>query len=72
MDSKCLHMRYAADVQNLLVTNDLKDGNDLVAKIRSAMMFVRFLLTRPDKFKVAMRVAGTEFKIGLCLDILIR
>lgn len=69
MGNECLHIRCDAHILNLIMVNGLKDLLDLVASIRTALRFVRSLPARLDKFNVALRVVGIEYKKGSYFDV---
>ena len=64
-----LHVRCAAHILNLIVTEGLKDVDDSVARIRMAVKWVRSSPSRLEKFKVAAKAAGITSKKGLCTDV---
>lgn len=68
MTGECLHVQYVVCILNLIVIGDLKKVDDSVARVRSA---VRFMRSSPqlEKIKDVVRVKGIEYKKGLCLDI---
>lgn len=52
--SEYLHVRCATYILNLIVSAGLKGLDKSVARVRSAVRFVRFLLQRFDKFKIVV------------------
>ncbi|KAG2673861.1 hypothetical protein I3760_13G109300 [Carya illinoinensis] len=65
----CLHVKGAIHILNLIVTDGLKEIDDLVARVRMAVRFVRSSPVRLEKFKVVARNAGITSKKGLCFDV---
>ena len=69
LGGECLHVRCAAHILNLIVTDGLRDLHDSIARVRTAVRWVRSSPSRLDKFKVAARSAGLTSKRGLCTDM---
>lgn len=69
MDYEYLHVRCPTHILSLIMTNYLKDFDDLVATIRGVVKFVKSSHTKFEKFKVVMRVASIECKNDICLDV---
>lgn len=72
MGTECLFVRCVTYIPSLIVTDSLKDVDDLVARIKNVMRFVISLPAKLENFKVTMRTAYIECKNGLCLHVHIR
>lgn len=64
-----LHMRCYAHILSLIVRDGLKDINDSIARIRSAVRYVRSSPSRLRKFKACVELENIESKSLVCLDV---
>ncbi|XP_042961513.1 zinc finger BED domain-containing protein RICESLEEPER 2-like [Carya illinoinensis] len=64
-----LHVRCAAHILNLIVSDGMKNLHDSIAWVRTAVRWVRSSPARLEKFKVVARSAGITSKKGLCTDL---
>jgi hypothetical protein len=66
-----LHMRCAAHILNLVVTEGLKELNDAITKIRNAVRYVRSSPARMARFKecVELERKFIQCKQMVCLDV---
>ncbi|XP_020249166.1 zinc finger BED domain-containing protein RICESLEEPER 2-like [Asparagus officinalis] len=72
LGEKYLHMRCIAHIVNLIVSDGLKCLGDSVARVRSAVRYVRQSPSRLAKFKTCIELEKIEFGSSLCLDVCTR
>ena len=54
LESKFMHMRCCAHILNLIVTEGLKEVDDFVMRVRSAVKYMKSSPARFEKFKVCI------------------
>ncbi|XP_042961542.1 zinc finger BED domain-containing protein RICESLEEPER 2-like [Carya illinoinensis] len=64
-----LHVRCAAHILNLIVSDGMKNLHDSIARVRTVVRWVRSSPVRLKKFKVVARSAGITSKKRLCTDL---
>ena len=64
-----MHMRFCAHILNLIVVEGLKEVEDSIMKVRSAVKYVKSSPARFEKFKVCIEREQLAFKGLLCLDV---
>jgi hypothetical protein len=64
-----MHMRYCARILNLIVIESLKEVDDSIVRVKSAVKYVKFLPGRFENFKVCIEREQLTFKGFLCLDV---
>ncbi|KAI3437216.1 uncharacterized protein J3R85_005656 [Psidium guajava] len=64
-----LHMRCCAHILSLIVRDGLKDMNDSIVRIRSAVRYVRSSPGRLRRFKDCIEFENIESKSLVCLDV---
>ncbi|KAL4339869.1 hypothetical protein GQ457_08G027390 [Hibiscus cannabinus] len=69
LDGQFLHMRCAAHILNLVVKDGLKELDLSIARIRSAVRFVRSSPNRLQTFKACIEEENITSKSYVCLDI---
>ncbi|XP_027155111.1 zinc finger BED domain-containing protein RICESLEEPER 2-like [Coffea eugenioides] len=69
LNGEYLHMRCAAHVLNLTVREGLKDLEDSIVRIRSAVRYVRSSPARAQRFKSCIEKERIESKNLVCLDV---
>jgi hypothetical protein len=69
LESQFMHMRYCARILNLIVTESLKEVDDSIVRVKSAVKYVKFLPGRFENFKVCIEREQLTFKGFLCLDV---
>ena len=68
-EGKFIHLRCIAHILNLIVSDGLKEMNELVARVRRAVRYVRQSPARLAKFKECALVEKIQSKSSLCLDV---
>lgn len=63
--AKSLHVQYCAHTPNLIVTDNLKDVHQSIAKLRN----LRSSLTRFEKFKTFVNIVSLVSTKMLCVDV---
>jgi hypothetical protein len=71
-DGKYLHMRCAAHIVNLIVSDGLKEVDLSVQRVRTVVRYIRNGTTRLDRFKEIVDEEKIESDAFLCLDICTR
>nr|KAJ0194742.1 hypothetical protein LSAT_V11C700367090 [Lactuca sativa] len=69
LDSQHLHMRCCAHILSLVVKEGLKDIDTSIARIRSAVKYVRSSPARLQRFKGCVEKMKIESKSLVCLDV---
>jgi delta 1-pyrroline-5-carboxylate dehydrogenase len=69
LENQFIHMTCCAHILNLIVSEDLKELDDSIANVRSAVKYVKFSPSRFEKFKYCMEREHFTFKGLLCLDV---
>jgi hypothetical protein len=69
LESQFMHMRCCAHILNLIVTEDLKEVEDFIVRVRSAVKYVKSSPSRFEKFKSCVEREQLTFKGLLCLDV---
>ncbi|KAH1122320.1 hypothetical protein J1N35_005480 [Gossypium stocksii] len=69
VEGKYLHMRCITHIINVIVNDGLNEMNDLVARVRGAVKYIRQCPSRLAKFKERVKDAHIESKSFLCLDV---
>ena len=64
-----MHMRCCAHILNLIVTEGLKEVEDSIVRVRSAVKCVKSSSARFEKFKGCIEREQFTFKSLLCLDV---
>jgi len=63
------HVRCCAHILNLIVFDDLKEVDESIVKVRSAVKYVKSSPQRFENFKYCMEREKIAFKGLLCLDV---
>ncbi|XP_017979603.1 PREDICTED: zinc finger BED domain-containing protein RICESLEEPER 2 isoform X1 [Theobroma cacao] len=66
---KYLHLKCISDIINLIVSDVLNEFNDLVARVRGAVIYVRQSSSSLQKFKECVEIQEIQSKNFLCLDV---
>ncbi|KAE8736029.1 hypothetical protein F3Y22_tig00000218pilonHSYRG00217 [Hibiscus syriacus] len=69
LGSDYIHMRCCAHILNLIVREGLKDLDDSIFRIRSAVRYVRSSPARMQRFKLCVEQEKIESKGLVCLDV---
>jgi len=69
LHGKYLHMRCIAHIVNLIVNDGIKELGSSVARVRSAVKYVRSSPSRLQKFKNCVEIEKIEWSKTLCLDV---
>ncbi|KAJ9548188.1 hypothetical protein OSB04_020731 [Centaurea solstitialis] len=69
LDSQYLHMRCCAHILSLVVKEGLKELEDPILRIRSAVKYVRSSPARLQRFKACVEKMKIESKSLVCLDV---
>jgi hypothetical protein len=69
LESQFMHMRCCAHILNLIVTEGLKEVEDSIVRVRSAVKYVKSSPVRFEKFKSCVEREQLTFKGLLCLDV---
>jgi hypothetical protein len=69
LESESMHMRCCAHILNLIVAEGLKEVDDSVVRVRSAVKYVMSSPIKFEKFKVCIEREQLDFKGLLCLDV---
>jgi hypothetical protein len=69
LESQYMHMRCCAHILNLIVTDGLKEVEDSIVRVRSAVKYVKSSPARFEKFKTCVEREQLTFKGLLCLDV---
>ena len=69
LDSQYLHMRCCAHILSLVVKDGLKEVDTSIARIRSAVKYVRSSPARLNRFKGCVEKMKIESKGLVCLDV---
>jgi hypothetical protein len=70
--SKFLHMRCAAHILNLIVSDGLKEMDDSVRRVRAAVRFIKDSPSRLVKFKKVAEDENVQTSAFLKLDVCTR
>ena len=60
LHEKYLHMRCIAHIANLIVNDEIKELGSLIARVRSAMKYVRSSPSRLQNFKNCVEIEKIE------------
>ncbi|XP_059451427.1 zinc finger BED domain-containing protein RICESLEEPER 2-like [Corylus avellana] len=69
LESRFMHIRCCAHILNLIVTDGLKEVDDSIVRVRSAVKYVKSSPARFEKFKGCIEREQISFKGLLCLDV---
>jgi hypothetical protein len=72
LDGKFMHVRCCAHILNLIVVEGLKEVDDSVKRVRSAVKYMKSSPSRFEKFKECVEREKVPFKGLLCLDVVTR
>jgi hypothetical protein len=64
-----MYLRCCAHILNLVVSEGLKEVDDSIVKVRSAVKYVKSSLARIENFKTCMEREKLTFKGLLCLNV---
>jgi hypothetical protein len=67
-----MHVRCCAHILNLIVTEGLKEVDESIMRISSAVKYVKSSHARFESFKTCLERENINFKGLLCLDVPIR
>ena len=68
LKSQFMHMRCCAHILNLIVIKGLKEVDDFIVRVKSAVKYVKSSPARFEMFKVCIEREQLAFKGLLCLD----
>jgi hypothetical protein len=71
-ENQFMHVRCCAHILNLIVSEGLKEIDDSIVKVRSAVKYVKSFPSRFENFKPCIEREKITFKGLLCLDVLTR
>jgi len=69
LENQFMHVRYCAHILNLIVSDGLKEVDESIVKIRSAVKYVKSSPQRFENFKYCMERENIAFKGLLCFDV---
>ncbi|CAN1826767.1 Putative AC transposase [Linum perenne] len=69
LDQKFLHMRCCAHILSLIVKDGMKEVDDSIYRVRSAVRFVRSSTSRLQRFKACVHEEKLGSKKLVCLDV---
>jgi hypothetical protein len=69
LENQFIHVKCCAHILNLIVSEGLKEVNDFIVKVRSAVKYVKSYPSRFENFKTCMKREKLTFKGLLCLDV---
>jgi len=69
LENRFMHVRCCAHILNLIVSEGLKDVNDSIVKVRSAVKYVKSSPSRFENFKTCIEREKITFKGLLSLDV---
>jgi hypothetical protein len=69
LENRFMHVRCCAHILNLIVSEGLKDVNDSIVKVRSAVKYVKSSPPRFENFKTCIEREKITFKGLLSLDV---
>jgi hypothetical protein len=69
LDNQFMHVRCCAHILNLIVSKGLKEVDESIMKVRSAVKYVKSSPARFESFKTCMEREKINFKGLLCLDV---
>jgi hypothetical protein len=69
LENQFMHVRCCAHILNLIVSEGLKEVDDSILKVRSAMKYVKSSPSRFENFKTCMEREKITFKGLLCPDV---
>ncbi|CAN1782777.1 Putative AC transposase [Linum perenne] len=69
LDGKFLHMRCCAHILCLIVKDGMKEVDDSIYRVRSAVRFVRSSTSRLQRFKACVHEEKLDSKKLVCLDV---
>ncbi|XP_059431483.1 zinc finger BED domain-containing protein RICESLEEPER 2-like [Corylus avellana] len=69
LESQFMHIRCCAHILNLIVTDGLKEVDEFIVSVRSAVKYAKSSPVRFDKFKACIEREQLDFKGLLYLDI---
>ncbi|CAN1339511.1 Putative AC transposase, partial [Linum perenne] len=69
LDGKFLHMRCFAHILSLIVKDGMKEVDDSIYRVRSAVRFVRSSTSRLQRYKACVYEEKLDSKKLVCLDV---
>jgi hypothetical protein len=69
LENQFMHVRCYAHILNLIVSEGLKEVDESIVKIRSAVKYVKSSSARFESFKTCMEREKLNYKGFLCLDV---
>ncbi|XP_059431528.1 zinc finger BED domain-containing protein RICESLEEPER 2-like [Corylus avellana] len=69
LESQFMHIRCCTHILNLIVINGLKEVDESIVRVRSAVKYVKSSPARFEKFKACIEREQLDFKDLLCLDV---
>jgi hypothetical protein len=69
LENQFMHVRCCAHILNLIVFDGLKEVDESIVKVRSAVKYVKSSPQRFENFKYCMEREKIAFKGLLCLDV---
>jgi hypothetical protein len=64
-----MHVRCCAHILNLIVTDGLKEVDESIMRVKSAVKYVKSSPARFESFKTCLERENINFKGLLCLDV---
>jgi hypothetical protein len=69
LENRFMHVRCCAHILNLIVTEGLKEVDESIMRVRSAVKYVKSSPARFESFRTCLERENINFKELLCLDI---
>jgi hypothetical protein len=69
LENRFMHVRCCAHILNLIVIQGLKEVDESIMRVRSAIKYVKSSPSRFESFKTCLERENINFKGLLCLDV---